>query len=519
MTKMFHTLRKVELRWPVRPLALVLLLLCSAAFASAQSADKILKQATKAIGGEKAVKRITKWSGAGKVTRVRDGAVGDCVILAGQPNLYTFDMDFSGLEQRVVYNGRSSWTRDSRQGVSTLTGAASRDLQAETWYRNYRWLDYKKARAKAASSGRANIDGAAVNVVTLTTVKNVAIRLYFDERTGLLLRDEVPAGDKLRTTTYSDYRAVDGVMEPFRRRVAQNGDEYDVQFNGVLHNGSFTAGVFDYPKLSDEPLPDIPSLLAQVTANEEHIDEILENYGYTETTVERAFDDKGAMREKDSETHEWTFYKGNRIRRLIAKDGKPLSASEQASEDRRVEKEYRELEKKQAEKERKASSGKPEKEKQDVTISDILRASQLVNPRREVFRGRNVIVFDFEPKPGYKPQKDYEKLFGKTAGVIWVDDADRQVVRLEAQLVDSYNIGGGLLASLKKGSSFVFEQQRVNNEIWLPTSVEVNVAAKVLLFKSISANQVTTFSNYIRFNTAVEKSEVASPAVNPTPQP
>src|SRR4029078_6044343 len=132
-----------------------------------------------------------------------------------------------------------------------------------------------------------------------------------------------------------DSRPGDGVMEPFRWHVAQNGEEYDVQMNGVPQHGQFLAGVVDYLKLSHEPLPHIPGLLAQVTANEEHIDEILENYGYTETSVERAFDDQGVMREKNSETHEWTFYKGNRIRRLIAKNGKPLSASDQASEDRR----------------------------------------------------------------------------------------------------------------------------------------------------------------------------------------
>lgn len=37
-----------------------------------------------------------------------------------------------------------------------------------------------------------------------------------------------------------------------------------------------------------------------------------------------------------------------------------------------------------------------------LTISDFLRASQFINPRRESFRGQEVIVFDFEPRPNFK---------------------------------------------------------------------------------------------------------------------
>ncbi|MEO6393316.1 MAG: hypothetical protein ABIP75_15820, partial [Pyrinomonadaceae bacterium] len=349
--------------------------------------------------------------------------------------------------------------------------------------------------------------------------------LYFAESTGLLVRDEVPAGGQLRTTDYSDYRPVDGVMEPFARRLSQNGEIYEIRLNGVIHNGRSALGYFEFPRLSNEPLPDIPTLLSQVTANEKHIEEMLDNYGYTETTQQREFGDNGVLRVRESEVYELTFYQGNRIRRLISKNDRPLSALEQAEEDKRIEKFIRNLEKQEEEKERKAqrTSGTGTSDDNDdnqrLSISDILRASRLVNPRREVFRGRQVIVFDFEPLPGYKPQKDYEKFFGKTAGVIWIDDTDRQVARLEATLIDTFKIGGGLLASLKKGATFVFEQQRVNNEIWLPTSVEVNLSAKVLLFKSINANQLTTFGNYQKFNTEVEKPILNGPGKDPAPQP
>ena len=53
--------------------------------------------------------------------------------------------------------------------------------------------------------------------------------------------------------------------------------------------------------------------------------------------------------------------------------------------------------------------------------------------------------------------------------MIWVDEKAHDVARLEAYFVGDVHIGGGLLANLQKGTSFVFEQGYINNEVWLPT--------------------------------------------------
>jgi hypothetical protein len=204
----------------------------------------------------------------------------------------------------------------------------------------------------------------------------------------------------------------------------------------------------------------------------------------------------------------------HRLRRRIEKDGKPLSAGDLEEENKRIAKRIREIEKKEAQKQRKIDEGEGDSansEEDRVTISDVLRASNLVNPRRERFRGRDVIVFDFEPNPGYKPRKNYEKLFGKMAGALWVDDADKQVARVEARLVDSYKIAGGLLASLKEGGGFVLEQNRVNDEIWLPTRADINLSARVLLVKTLNAMQTVTYGNYQRFDVDAEKEKLANP--------
>ena len=118
----------------------------------------------------------------------------------------------------------------------------------------------------------------------------------------------------------------------------------------------------------------------------------------------------------------------------------------------------------------------------------FLRVCQFVNPRRERFRGQDVLVFDFEPNPEYKPKNLEERVVKELAGVVWVDEKAKDVVRLEAYFVGDVHIGGGVLANLQKGTSFVFEQAYVNNEVWLPTYVEAHVGVRLLLVKGIKVN-------------------------------
>lgn len=493
---------------------LLLILFVALVNVPAQSPTKILKQANKKAGGEKVLQSVKSWRKIGKITRLKDGASGAFEAQSAQPNFYNEQFDLNGFETETGFNGKSGWTRDSRAGLRTLTGEASRDFQAETAYRNLRWLNYKKEKSNLTSGGKADVNGKAANVLVLSNKKGVSIKMYFDAADGSLLREEIPAGDTLKTYDYGDYRNVDGISEPFliSRKIGEDVDE--IKLERVIHNGQIVKTKFDFPVISGEPLPDIPTLLKELQTNEDKVDEILENYSFTQKSIKRELGKTGVLRETESETYQLSFYKGNRIRRLVEKNGKPLSENDQADEDKNVQKRVAEIEKELAKKAAKPvsqnSDGTPDGEGQRISISEILRASNLVNPRRERFRGREVVVFDFEPNPNFdfKNAKSFLKFFGKTAGVMWIDAQDKQVARLEASLFDNFKVGGGLLAKLKKGASFVLEQERVNDEIWLPTVADINLSVRVLLVKGINVNQIIKSYNYRKFKTEVKDSKV-----------
>jgi hypothetical protein len=478
---------------------------------SGQSPSKVLKQAEKALGGQKQLKAVASMSRSGTITRLSDGASGRYISQTSGQNLINVSFDIAGFETETGYNGRSAWARDSREGLRTLTGRESSQMQAKAQYRNHLWLEAKNEKLKLVYGGPTTIDGKRANIVTLTNPKGVAVKVYFDAVSGLPLRDEVSNGNSIEITDYGDYRDVGGVKQPFTNRITVGNEKYEIRFDDIRPNAQIARSEFDFPNLSTEPLPDITALLRELQANEDRVDGLLDHYAYTQRAADREIGKDGVLRETGSETTQISFYKGNRIARQIEKNGKPLSSGDQEKEDKNAAKQVEGIEKKIAKQQARAAKGEDTSEEdRRISIAEVLRASKLQNPRRERFRGREVIVFDFEPNPAFdmKNAKSMLKFFGKTAGVMWIDEKDKQVARIEAVLAQSFGIGGGVLAKLQKGATFTLEKERVGDEIWLPSLAEVNLSVRVLLVKGINVNQLIRYYDYRRFETEVTDATV-----------
>jgi len=477
----------------------------------AQSPAKVLKQAEKALGGIKALQAVHSISKTGRIMRISDGVSGQYRYKSAQPNLLSTIYDVGGEEQEISFNGSSGWARDPRSNLFTLTAAPSIHLQAKAAFSNNLWLNYKADKSKIVSGGTAKVGTKTANILALTTAKGITIKLFFDASSGLLLREELPNGDSSETIDLDDYRDIGGTKQAFFNRVTIDGQTYEIRFDEIKINPAIAKSEFDFPAPLGSPLPDIRALLNELQANEDRVEELLDTYSYIQKIISREVDKNGVLQEKSSETYQLSFYKGYRIRRLIEKNGKPLSADDQADEDKKAAKQAAEIEKKIAEKEKdQKSSDDSADQNRRISIAEMLRASRLSNPRRERFRSRDVIVFDFEPNPDfdYKNAKSMLKFFGKIAGVMWIDEQDKQVARIDAHLADSFNIGGGVLAKLKKGSSFTLDQDRINDEIWLPSVADINLSLRVLMVKGIDLNQVLRAYDYRKFTTEVKNAEV-----------
>ncbi|MBZ5553791.1 MAG: hypothetical protein LAO21_13795 [Acidobacteriia bacterium] len=480
------------------------------AILSAQSPQRLVDDYIKALGGARALRSIANTTYAGKIVDHTTSETGSYRLQLKAPNRIYTEILWTKNRWSEGFNGKSAWRQDPASGLTTLTGPESTRLKTNASFRNDHLLSYKKEKTRLRFLGRDEINGVSANVIEVTTRSGLKYTLCFDVKTSLLIAEKDSLSSESRELDFSDYRAVDGVKEPFRFSWKEGSNSYDVTLTEVTHNAAIDARLFDIPKVSSDPIPDIASLLAAVTANQKHLEEIVENYTYTEVSREIEVDKKGTLKDKSEEESEVFYVQGKEVKRLIKKNGQDLSAAEQKKEQDRVTKEIREIEERHKKEEEQEKQGKKKNDENEVTISTFLKVARFVNPRRERFRGQDVVVFDFEPKPGYKSQTRGENLVQKLVGVVWIDEHANQVVRLEARLSDSFKMAGGLLVTILPGSAFVFEQELVNNEVWLPSYAEVNLSGKFLLFKSVSANLVLHYSQYKKFNVET-LSEIKSP--------
>ena len=244
------------------------------------------------------------------------------------------------------------------------------------------------------------------------------------------------------------------------------------------------------------PIPEIRQLIHEVTEHQKQLEKLRETYTYSSMRSIQDIDGNGQVKKTETGEHEAFFVNGHVIERRVKRDGKVLSDHDQQKETERVTK--------LVEKAEKTPPDEP-LEGQGISVSRVLEIMDVRNPRRETYRGRPAIVFDFVGRKDAKTHGLAEDISKKLQGTIWVDEADRQVAHLEVTFNDNFKLAGGLLASIEKGSSFHFDQAQVNGEIWLPTGGEGNVLARLLMVKSYREHFTERDYDYKRFRVETQQ--------------
>ena len=272
----------------------------------------------------------------------------------------------------------------------------------------------------------------------------------------------------------------------------------------ALPAGSLTAQQPD-----DARLPEIRQLLEQVREHQRQLDKVRENYTYTSAQTLQDIDANGQVKKTETSESEVFFVNSHAVSRMVKKDGKPLDEHEQQKETERVTKEAQ-----------KAQNTPPDQQvegEQQVSITKTLELMDVRNPRREIYRGRPAIVFDFVGRKDAKTHGIIEDASKKLEGTLWIDEAGRQVAHLDVRFIDNFRVAGGLVATIQKGSNFHFDQSPVNGELWLPTGAEATVAARVLLVKSLRQHFTERDYDFKRFHVETQTGKDAKALTGANP--
>jgi hypothetical protein len=249
------------------------------------------------------------------------------------------------------------------------------------------------------------------------------------------------------------------------------------------------------------PLPDIRTLMQEVQAHQRQLDKVRESYTYTSVQTTQDIDSDGQVKKTGTEEREDFFVNSHVIERTVKRDGKPLSDHDEQKETDRVTKLVKKAEE--------TPPGQP-LEGPTISVGRLLDIMDLRNERRAMFRGRPTILFDFVGRKDAKTHGLAEDASKKLQGTVWIDEADRQVAHLEVSFIDNFHVVGGLFANIQKGSNFHFDQELVNNELWLPTGGEGTIQARVLLFKNLRQHVIERDYDYKRFSVETQQSKDAS---------
>jgi hypothetical protein len=261
----------------------------------------------------------------------------------------------------------------------------------------------------------------------------------------------------------------------------------------------------------DRPLPDYASFMAEVRKRLEADDVRQSDYVYVETRREQKLDAAGTSTKETLNVFESYPALPNepRWRRQIVKDGKPVPPADLADVDRDRQKKVLEYAKKlerNPEQVRDAERKKHEDERRDSErqVDDALRVYDIKMLGREVVNGYETIAVSFSPRKDAKPQTSEGKIMRHFAGKAWVSESEYEVVRIEAEAIDTVSFGLGLLARVHKGSKAAFERRKVNGEQWLPARATYTASARVMLVKVMRVGGTLEFSDYRKFSVETE---------------
>jgi hypothetical protein len=230
-------------------------------------------------------------------------------------------------------------------------------------------------------------------------------------------------------------------------------------------------------------------------------DKRLRDYTYIERDEEHKLDGKGQVKSTEAKTYEVMELYGEQVQRLIAKDDKPLDSKEAANEEEKIQKVI-DKRKNESEDERRKREEKEQKDREHDRqfVREVADAYDFKLIGTELVGGREAWVIDGEPRPGFVPHMKESKFLSKFRGRVWIDKSDLQLAKMDVECLDTIS-WGLFLARFHRGSRFMLEQTRVNDEIWLPIHVTAKIDVRLALLKNFDVDVEQSFRDYKKFRT------------------
>lgn len=191
------------------------------------------------------------------------------------------------------------------------------------------------------------------------------------------------------------------------------------------------------------------------------------------------------------ETRKWL------IGRLVLKNGQPLPPAQRQREDERL----RDLLTNPAHLER----------FQIEAHKDEARVRRMIKSLPEAFHfqydgtekngsGRELIRLKFGPNANLTTRSLELRVLQGMEGTMLIDPVDERLVRVEAELFRDVDFGWGIFGRIRRGGSFLLEQQGVGSDRWAITTLAMHYSSRIVLFVNTRTDSVSKASNFRRMS-------------------
>ena len=177
-------------------------------------------------------------------------------------------------------------------------------------------------------------------------------------------------------------------------------------------------------------------------------------------------------------------------RRLIARDGVPLTHAELTEQDSRYRERVAQRQREQAARvdedvrQREADEVRG-RERRRRRVEDIVNVLQFTLEGRTVYEGVPAFIVSFVPKPDAKPATREGHTAVNFHGKIWIGEATSEVMQVEATSIADISFGYGLVARLGKGAQASMTRRQVAGDLWMPTRIAISGRGRALMFRTL----------------------------------
>jgi zinc protease len=213
------------------------------------TADQILENYIKAIGGREAWKKLTTRISTGTIDVPAMNLSGLVMVKEKAPNRSVFTVNFNGAVFQQGFDGATGWSSDPQNGLREQTGDELAETKRDSDF--YHPLDLKQVYSKITVTGTDKIDDRDAYVVEASSGELGTDRIYFDAQNGLVLRivgqHHTLEGPATFTEDFRDFREVDGIKLPYTVHQESPSSTFTIKFTEIRHNEAIDDAIFSKP--------------------------------------------------------------------------------------------------------------------------------------------------------------------------------------------------------------------------------------------------------------------------------